>query len=70
MITGPSEDELREMREAMLGVIAFEPTDDELRAVWVDQELVALAAAWSWHDTEVRDDLAAALEKNRAESTR
>jgi hypothetical protein len=70
VITGPSEDDLREMREVMMGVIDFEPTDDELRAVWADQELVGLAHTWSWHDTEVRDDLAAALEAARQEPGR
>ncbi|WP_433716923.1 hypothetical protein ACQP2U_43620 (plasmid) [Nocardia sp. CA-084685] len=52
------------MRTAMQGVIDFVPSDDELRRIWSDQQLIALAHAWGWSDTEVREQLAAALEKN------
>jgi len=45
-----------------LGSVDFEPTDDQLREVSRrDPHLLALAMMWSWHDTEVREQLCAAL---------
>lgn len=51
------------MRGQAQGNIDFDPTDDQLReACRRDPRLLPLARMWSWHDTEVRDDLCAALE--------
>lgn len=66
----PSEDDLREMRDMMMGVIAFPPTDDELRVAWTNPRLVSLAREWGWGDTELREELAAELEQNRSAGAR
>lgn len=68
-MTEPSEDDLREMRDMMLGVIDFAPSDDELRAAWTNPRLVGLAREWGWGDTELRDELAAELEQIRRAAT-
>ncbi|MGW4528313.1 hypothetical protein [Amycolatopsis sp. NPDC004378] len=68
-MTEPSEDDLREMRDMMLGVIDFAPADDELRTAWTNPRLVSLAREWGWGDTELRDELAAELEQIRRAAT-
>jgi hypothetical protein len=56
-------EDLAEMRGQALGNVDFEPTDDQLREVCRrDPQLLALAMMWSWHDTEVREQLCAALD--------
>ena len=58
----PTAQDLAEMRGQALGNVDFEPTDDQLREVCRrDPRLLALAVMWSWHDTEVREQLCAAL---------
>lgn len=60
--------DLQEMRDLVMGCIDFEPTDAQLREA-VDQNttegssLLGLIIAWGWHDTEVRDQLCAALDQ-------
>jgi hypothetical protein len=62
------EAQLAEMRREMEGVIAFVPSDEQLRRVWERHyDIVCEAARWGWGDTVVRDDLAAALEAMEAE---
>ncbi|MGI8307005.1 hypothetical protein [Saccharopolyspora hattusasensis] len=54
------------MRDETTGLISFEPTDDDLRRVWMDNpHLVARVQKWGWEDTEVRDELRAALGQSR-----
>lgn len=61
-------DDLREMTETMMGNIAPEPTEDELReVVRRDPHLYHLASEWTWSDTEARDQLFAELFKLRTE---
>jgi hypothetical protein len=61
-----SPETLAEMRDEMVGNLDFEPTDDELRRVLAEHShIVALAYEWGWGDTEVREQLAAALEAMR-----
>lgn len=56
--------DLDEMREIMEGVIDFVPTDRELRLAVANQPgILALAVEWGWHDTEIREQLAPALEE-------
>lgn len=58
----PTAEDLAEMRDQALGNVDFEPTDDQLGEVCRrDPHLLALAMTWSWHDTEVREQLCAAL---------
>ena len=46
-----------------MGNVDFTPTDDQLREVCRrDPRLIPLAMMWGWSDTEVRDQLCAALE--------
>ncbi|GAB3161921.1 hypothetical protein GCM10027258_79860 [Amycolatopsis stemonae] len=59
---GPTETELTAMRDMMLGVIDFAPTDAELRTAWSNPRLASLAREWGWGDTELREELAAELE--------
>lgn len=66
----PTPDELATMRAETLGVLNFEPTDENLRRVWLDNpHLVAQAQEWGWGDTDVRDQLCAALERPRNDTT-
>jgi hypothetical protein len=61
-ITRPDAATFREMRDEMMGNLDFQPTDDELRRVFAEhRHIVALAYEWGWGDTEVREQLAAAL---------
>jgi hypothetical protein len=59
----PTASDLAEMRDQATGNVSFEPTDAQLREVCrLDPQLIPLARMWSWGDTEVRDQLCAALE--------
>jgi hypothetical protein len=61
-----TEPDLREMADEMMGNIKPEPNEDELRRVAAaNPHLVHKAHEWTWGDTEVRDELAEALEKLR-----
>lgn len=56
-------EDLAEMRGQAMGNVDFDPTDDQLRkACRRDPDLLPLAMRWGWSDTEVRDQLCAALE--------
>jgi hypothetical protein len=57
--------DLSEMRNSMLGVLSFSPSDEELRVAYNNRDLVSLALRWGWGDTEVREELAAFLEQAR-----
>ena len=59
----PTAKDLAEMHDEATGNVAFEPTDDQLREVCRrDPNLIPLAMMWGWGDTEVREQLCAALE--------
>lgn len=67
----PTPDELAAMRAETLGHLDFEPTDDDLIRVWLDNpHLVARAQQGGWGgDTDMRDQLCAALERPRHDPT-
>lgn len=65
---GPTESDLHAMRDALLGVLDFAPTDDQLRAAWANPQLAGLAREWGWGDTELREKLAAELERIRRDT--
>lgn len=55
-------DDFNDVRDAMMGVIDFEPTDEQIReAIGHKSDLLGQAAEWGWNDTEVRSEVANAL---------
>lgn len=52
------------MRYELVGNVAIEATDVMLRRVFAEfPQVVWLARQWGWGDTEVRDQLCAAVEQ-------
>ena len=64
-------EDLQEMADTMMGNIAPDPTEEELReAVRRDPHLYHLAREWTWGDTEARDQLYLALLRLRTEQVK
>jgi hypothetical protein len=64
-------EDLQEMADTMMGNIAPDPTEEELReVVRRDPHLYHLAREWTWGDTEARDQLYRALLKLRTEQVK
>lgn len=62
----PNDQTFTAMRNEMVGILDFEPTDEELGRIFVDYlGLVLHATEWGWEDTEVRAELCTALEEIR-----
>lgn len=66
-IAGPPLSTLRHRAEAF---VDFEPTDEELLAVWSDEEFAAEATIFGWNDEQVRDRLRTHLDAIAAQRAR
>lgn len=56
--------DLKEIRDVLMGNVDGEVTDEQIRRA-ATPEIIALAMQWGWSDTEVRDELCTAVEAAR-----